>query len=249
MNEPTEPDTRNTAGRPSSLHCTAETAPVPSIDRGTVLWFGGSFDPPTIAHFTLAEHARRAIGADLLAYCPAARSPFKDAGPIASGEDRVAMLRAGIADLGQPASAVSTIELDRREDNEPSFTVDTLRAVRASLPGAVALRLLIGADQVASFHRWKDAEELLRLAEPVVLLRPGGTGATDADSLLADIEPNWPEPERRRWRGRLVEAPLIDASATEARELLHKGAGDPALAKLLPASVLSRIRERRLYTP
>lgn len=226
---------------------------LPEITAGVLLWFGGSFDPPTQAHFTLAEHARRAISADRLVYCPAARSPFKDTNPIASGDDRVRMLRLGIEKRLQAASFVSTVELDRSAAGKPSYTIDTLRAVRAALPSPVTLRLLIGADQARSFHLWKDADRLIEIADPVVLRRLQHAEEADndgRDALLADITRNWPARERTRWQERLIEAPLLDASSTRARGLLAASGGEepPAgLADLLPPAVLAYAIEQGLY--
>lgn len=234
--------------------------PVPSGAR-TVLLFGGSFDPPHIAHITLPSLARDAINADWLLYVPAARSPHKPDGPIASAPERIAMLAAALQDI--PRASISTIELDAadRDPLAPSYTINTIRALRSSIPPETKLRLLIGADQLLSFHRWREPREIIERAEPVVMLRrsdpPPAPSAPqpDIDSLLAHIEPHWSPDELRAWRSRFVEVPLIDVSATEVRSLLAAPRTtpdaplSPRLAQLLPAPVLDVIERFRLYQP
>jgi len=232
---------------------------------GAVLWFGGTFDPPTTAHLELPEAARQAVEADSVVYCPAARSPFKSHNPHASGDDRLDMLRAALAHRLGSTAAVSSIELDRaaHRPDQPSYTVDTLAAVRASLPPHRPLRLLIGADQARSFHKWREADRIVQLAEPLVMLRASGPQHAhpdhpdDAswnaarDELLAELDSHWPAHDRHPWARRIVRVPMIHASATRARQLLSLP--DPSdeqrreLGRLLPPPVLRLIQQRRLY--
>lgn len=210
----------------------------------SVLVFGGSFDPPTRAHIELPALARDRAGLEWLLYIPAAESPGKGAHPTARGEDRVAMLHAALE--GRERCSVSTIELDRvQRQPGPSYTVDTLRELRQRLGEGVRLRLLIGADQAASFHTWREPHRILELAEPLVMLR---TPAESARGVWARMAPHWPEDEGAAWRSRVVELPTIDASSTEARRLLRAGGPDaPGLDRLVPEGAIRIIRERGLY--
>ncbi len=213
------------------------------VDPGArlALLFGGTFDPPHRAHIELPAEVRDLLEADTLVYIPAARSPHKADGPVASAEDRITMLRAALD--GRPRVAISTIEL-QRSATEPSYTADTLRALREELPATTALRLLIGADQAAAFHLWRHPELIAALAEPVVMLR---TPLESADALLARMQPHWPAADLDRWRARIVPIPVLDAEATDIRRRLADNPDDPALAGLIPAPVLAYIRARRLY--
>ena len=219
---------------------TAPAEPLPIPDEPiTVLLCGGAFDPPHRAHLTLPPLARDAIGADLLLYMPAGKAPLKP-GPIASNDDRLAMLRAGLE--GEPRVAITTLELERPGD---SYTIATLKEIRAERPRAT-LRLLIGADQARQFHKWRAAKEIIQLAEPAVMLRPPLEGA---DALLAEMKPHWSEAELQEWGGRLVELPAIEASSTRARQLLAEDPGSPELATLLTPPVRRVIAEKGLYVP
>jgi nicotinate-nucleotide adenylyltransferase len=209
---------------------------------GLVLLYGGTFDPPHLGHIELPRAARRELGADLVLYIPAARSPFKPHGPEATDDDRLAMLGAALE--GEAGAAVSTIEL-ARSGQEPSYTIDTVRAMRSALPEGVRLRLLIGADQAAAFHRWRDASELLRLAEPAVFLREP---IETAEGLIDLLRPHWAEADAEAWRGRVLRTPLVRISATKVREALSRGGVDGAEARsMLPEGVRRVIRERGLY--
>lgn len=219
----------------------AAEIPVPPEVRSLVVC-GGAFDPPHRAHFELPPIARDALGAGWLLYVPAARTPLKAGEPGASGEQRLAMMRLALA--GAARASVSDIEVRRAG---VSYTVDTLRAFRAALPHVQTMRLLIGADQAAQFHRWREPREIISLAEPAVMLRPPAEGA---DALLDAMGPHWSGPELERWRARVVTLPRLDVSSTTVRDLLRReGPEAPGLRSLVPAPVLDYIARHALYVP
>src|SRR5215467_15432880 len=83
--------------------------------------YGGTFDPVHHAHLILARDALETLGFDEVIFVPAAISPLKKAAPVASGELRLAMLRAAIK--GEPKFSVDDCELHRPA---PSYTIDTV---------------------------------------------------------------------------------------------------------------------------
>ncbi len=206
-----------------------------------VLLFGGTFDPPHVAHVELPALVRERVRADAVVYILAARSPHKPGGPEASGDDRVEML--GLALEQVDHVSISTIELER-DDDQPSYTIDTVRQIRTLAGPDVTLRWLIGADQAAAFHRWRSPDELIRLAEPLVMLR---APHESADRLLDAMRPHWTPEELERWRTRVIAVPVRHAEATEVRRLLATDPDEPALARLVPDAVLGFIRKRGLY--
>jgi nicotinate-nucleotide adenylyltransferase len=119
--------------------------------------FGGTFDPVHFGHLQTIEAAALKLRLDRVLYVPAGRSPHKDALP-SDPRHRVAML--ALALEGRPDRSVSFEELDREP---PSYTVDTLRAL-ARRWTADELWLLMGTDALAGLARWKEPEEILRLA-------------------------------------------------------------------------------------
>lgn len=222
---------------------TAPTPSAPALPSGTrsVIVFGGSFDPPHRAHVELPRAVRSAAGADVILYVPAARSPLKGSAPGATASDRLAMLKLAVQD--DPRSLVTSIELDRGS-GEPSYTIDTLRQLSQLFGSQVRMRLLIGADQAADFHRWRSPHEIMALAEPLVMLRAPAESWEELRSRLAE---HWAGPEIDRWRLRVVSVPTMDISATRIREILGSQSADTALAGLIPTAVLAYIRRRALY--
>jgi nicotinate-nucleotide adenylyltransferase len=187
--------------------------------------FGGTFDPPHVGHVAVAEDARKHLGLDRLLFVPAHVSPFKvgEAG-ITDAELRHRMTEAAIE--GRQGLDVDRIELDR---DPPSYTVDTLRALAGRTPEA-ELFLLLGADQWASFGRWKDAAEIAELATIVVLARDG----TDPGEIDPGVDVPW----------RSVDVRRVDVSSTEVRERVREGR---SIEGLVPGSVARIIEDHELY--
>jgi len=156
--------------------------------------FGGTFDPVHVGHLAIANAALDELGLERVYFVPARRSPLKHDGPIASAEDRLAMLAAVIRD--EPRFRVSEVELDRKR---PSFTVDTLESLR----GEGELFLILGSDAYADFERWREPARIRDLAEIVLAARPGA--------------PNAPAGVR------MLDSPLMDISARELRARAARG--------------------------
>lgn len=196
-----------------------------------LLVFGGSFDPPHLAHVTLPMYVLEQLGADLAAFVPAARSPHKSV-VTATAIDRLAMLRLALHD--QDRAIVVTDEIDRAIMGQPSYTVDTLEALRSRLRPQTTMRLLIGTDQVRAFDRWRSPHRVIELAEPVVMLRPPDT----AQALLKSLENPGP------WEARLLTVPSMEISSSEIRGRL--ACGEP-VNDLLDPAVTRYITQHRLY--
>ena len=222
------------------------------VGRGvkTVLLFGGTFDPPHAAHAGLPLEVRdRMLGADSwLLYVPAARNPLKPVGPEASEEHRLEMLRLLLAERADARSSIWTDELDRaRVAKEPNYTTDTVHRLRTVLGPGVNIRLLVGSDQAADFHRWRDARTLFARTKPLVMLRAPYTTALTLEHALASTGA-WTAGEVRAWVTRLADTDLIDLSSSKIRGLLRaKPRSEEALAALLTPSVLGYIEKHQLY--
>jgi nicotinate-nucleotide adenylyltransferase len=220
---------------------TAPITPLPSLrESGPVMLVGGTFDPPHIAHTTLARLARDAAapGAQMY-FVPAARSPHKDTGPEATDQQRVKMLNLALE--GFDDALIWTDEIDRACHDEPSYWVTTLERARKLVGPARQILFLMGADQAASFDRWYQPERILELADAVVINR----GDVQTKQELAELL------EGTGFKLELLEAwcdvPSLDVSATEIRRVLsaHEK-GDPADA--LHSEVALYIRQHNLYT-
>ena len=191
------------------------------------LCFGGSFNPVHHAHLLCARAVAEARGFDRVVLVPSALPPHKlHATELASPQHRLEMCRAAVA--GDAAFEVSDIELAREG---PSYTIDTARELRRR--GSEQVAWLIGADMVPILPKWHRPMDLLREVELVVMARPGWT--LDWDAL--------PEPYRVL-RGRVVEAPLVDISATMIRRRVAAG---QSVRYLTPDAVGAYIETHGLY--
>ena len=192
------------------------------------LVFGGTFDPPTLAHVALPQAAAEALGASQVRYVPAALSPHKRHTPPTSSEHRVAML--GCALQGVADTLIDLRELDREG---PSWTIDTLESLALDCPGS--RRLLMGSDQAMVFHTWHRWREIIDLAEPVVMLR----AQDQADEVLQAVEQGQGADAVLAWRDRLLDLGRRTECSTRVRE-----AGD---LEQVPGTVAAYIREHGLY--
>ena len=185
--------------------------------------YGGTFDPVHTGHLILARDAVELLGLARMVFVPAAISPHKlGRAPGASGVERLAMLRAAVAD--EPAFEVDALELDRPG---PSYTFDTVTTLRARWPDA-QLHYLIGADNVPELSTWHRADELRALARFVVFHRRASDGIVPGAEGLPTL-------------GRVV-----DLSSTEIRNRVASGR---SIRYLVPESVRELIEARGLYRP
>ncbi len=129
--------------------------------------YGGTFDPIHHAHLILARQAIETLDLHKVILVPAAISPLKKAAPVASGEVRLAMLRAAIKD--EPEFEVDECELLRPP---PSYTIDTVEEIRRRECDAT-IYCLIGEDNVEQLPRWHRFSELEKMVRFVVLDRSG----------------------------------------------------------------------------
>jgi len=186
--------------------------------------FGGSFNPPHVAHLVVAEIARDQLGFDEVWWIPNATPPHKSHDELAAVEHRLAMTRRAIAD--NPSFRVSEIEVGREG---VSYTVDTLRVLQDEHPDT-DFGLLLGSDSLDHFGEWHRPDEIMERVPLVVYKRPG---------IIEDV----PEP-RFANRVRFVSAPVMEVSGTEIRSRRRAGR---SIRYLVPETVRSYIREHNLY--
>ena len=139
---------------------------------------GGTFDPPHIGHLLAASDACESLSLDKLLFVPAAVPPYKSRSVQGSPAQRLRMLELTVGD--DPRFEASRLEVDR---DGLSFTVDTLAALSAQLPGA-SLFMLIGEDLATQIASWRDAARIAELATIVVLVRSTAVTASALESSL-----------------------------------------------------------------
>ena len=164
--------------------------------------FGGTFDPPHVGHLILAADAIDSLRLDRLIFVPAGVQPFKvDSPAIASGGERVEMLRLAVGD--DPRYMVEDTEI-RREGL--SYTVDTLEEIARKNVEA-ELFLLVGQDTLAGFDGWKNPARIRELATLAVMQRSGSDPAESRGSVGAMA----------------ISGRRVDVSSTEIRQRLASG--------------------------
>ena len=187
-------------------------------------FLGGSFDPVHLGHLAIAQDALEGLGLDRVDFVPAAVSPLKGRELIATGSQRLEMLRRALGD--DRRFGVLDLELGR---GGTSYTIDTVRVLRERYPGA-ALFWVIGTDQMQRLAEWKEIGELVRLVEFVHLTRPG-TGGGGA-------------PEIPGLRLHRVAGHEVAISSSELRERTNRGL---PLWPFVPLKVADFIEEQSLY--
>ncbi len=168
--------------------------------------FGGSFDPPHVGHLLVAGDAHEQLSLDRLIFVPAATQPLKAGSAQASAAQRLEMVRL-LADR-DPRFEVSAVEVERAG---LSFTVDTLAHFATVHPSAERF-LLLGADVLGTFAKWKEPARIRQLARLALLERQANGEPQRLPDELAG------EPAVLRLRTRRV-----DVSSTEIRERVRPG--------------------------
>ncbi|MFI6847431.1 nicotinate-nucleotide adenylyltransferase [Kitasatospora sp. NBC_00085] len=186
---------------------------------------GGTFDPIHHGHLVAASEVASAFHLDEVIFVPTGQPWQKTDRHVTPAEDRYLMTV--IATAENPQFSVSRIDIDREG---PTFTVDTLRDLRAMHPDA-DLFFITGADALAQILSWRDSEELFSLAHFIGCTRPGHT-LSDAGLPVGGVS--------------LVEVPALAISSTDCRNRVAKG--EPVWY-LVPDGVVRYIDKRALYAP
>jgi nicotinate-nucleotide adenylyltransferase len=187
--------------------------------------FGGSFNPPHLAHLLAVVVAQATIETARILVVPTFRHPFGKA--LAPFEERLALCELafeGVAnvEISRAEEEIVTQRLSEGRGPGEGRTLDLLEFLQTKYPND-SLRLLVGADilvEAPKWHRWGD---VCALAPPLVL---GRAGVDHADA---------PPPV------------LPEVSSTLVRALLAAAPDDPRLTAWVPRKVLARIADRALY--
>jgi nicotinate-nucleotide adenylyltransferase len=189
---------------------------------------GGAFDPIHNAHLLDAEEARVAFDLDEVVFIPN-RVPPIPKHEVLPGSVRLAMV--DLAIMGNPAFSSSDMELER---SGPSYSFDTVTALKRTRPEIGTLYFITGADALASIALWHRYEELLAVCEFIAVTRPG----YDLASLPTEI------PEAIRGRVNLLPIPSLEISSTMIRDRVRAG---KSIRYLVPDSVARYVEENGLY--
>jgi nicotinate-nucleotide adenylyltransferase len=187
---------------------------------------GGTFDPIHHGHLVAASEVQGWFGLDEVVFVPTGEPWQKSDQAVSPAEHRYLMTV--IATAANPRFTVSRVDIDR---GGPTYTIDTLRDVRAAHPDA-DLFFITGADALTDIFSWRDAEELFVLAHFVGCTRPG----SEMDPATLSAIP----PERVT----MLEVPALAISSTNCRQ--RQAQGEP-IWYLVPDGVVQYITKHGLY--
>lgn len=225
-------------------------APRPSdtgAGSGAIGILGGSFDPVHRGHVALARAARAALGLDQVRLMPAAQ-PWQKGRLAASAADRAHLIELALRD-----EAGLVLDMHEIARGGPSYTIDTLRELRAALGPEKPLVLILGGDQFDRLDTWRDWQALADNAHLAVAQRAGAAFAPSAAvTAWAQTRRAAPAEALRRPGGAVIEFAMepVPVSATALRAALAAPPTPESEAELRAAlgpTVLDYIRAHHLY--
>lgn len=182
---------------------------------------GGTFNPVHLGHVVLAEEARERLRLDEVWFIPVAQPPLKREPGLAPARARMRMVQLAIA--GHPAFRAKDVELRR---GGKSYTIDTLRVLRAQYQRRLRFVFIVGADACGQLRQWREVAQLMQLCAFVVATRPGY------------------RPRGLPRRVRTMEIPSLEISSTQIRRRLAQGR---SIRYLVPDAVRRYLQRHRLY--
>jgi nicotinate-nucleotide adenylyltransferase len=185
---------------------------------------GGTFDPIHHGHLVAASEVAYTFALDEVIFVPTGQPYQKEYREVSPAEDRYLMTV--IATASNPRFNVSRVDIDRPG---PTYTIDTLRDLRANAGPAAELFFITGADALANILTWHNVNELFSLAHFVGCTRPGHRLS----------EANLPD-----GKVSLVEIPALAISSTECRARVQ---AEEPIWYLVPDGVVQYIAKRALY--
>ena len=129
---------------------------------------GGTFNPIHIGHLTMAQISLEQVRLDKVIFVPSFFPPHKRILNLASAQHRLRMIQEGIS--GNACLEVSNFEIQKQGK---SYTVDTVKYFRDTLPKGTKLFFIIGGDSFPTLGRWKDIDAILKIVSLIVVNRPG----------------------------------------------------------------------------
>lgn len=185
--------------------------------------FFGSFNPIHVGHLIIANSVVGLAQLDQVWFVISPQNPFKKKSSLLPEQDRLHLVNLAIE--GNDLLATSNIEFKMPQ---PSYTIDTLTVLKEKHPSH-SFSILMGSDNLLSFHKWKNYEQILENYTVIVYPRPGSLTISQFDQ----------HPKVKK-----VEVSLLDISATKIRENIKEG---KSIRYLIPDKVIKYIKEMHYY--
>lgn len=215
--------------------------------------FGGTFNPIHSGHIQVVQEVKQGFPLDKVYLIPSALPPHKEPDNVADANDRIEMIRLSFPDDSD--FIVSDVELKRVG---PSYTIDTVRHFKSSLPVETEVYLILGLDAFFEIDTWKSYMDLFSLV-PFIVMARGGAGHNDTtvrrkafkDFLWSKISRGYEPAASKSCYRHDVMQPIfifdvtpIDISSTKIRRLIKSGG---TIKSLVPEVVENFIKTRGLY--
>jgi nicotinate-nucleotide adenylyltransferase len=215
------------------------------VSRPCIVVLGGSFDPVHNGHIALGDYFIKLLAPDELRIIPTG-NPWQKCGLRADPEHRVEMVRRAFDRQSVPV----VIDQQEIKRNTITYTIDTVRSLRAEMGPHASIAFLLGADQLQQLNTWRQWQHLFDYVHLCAASRPGF--AMEPSNFPNDVAHEFtrragtPDQIRSTSHGLTYLAPdlAIDISATEIRSALRHGIRP---VSLIPAGVLDYIEQHHLY--
>jgi nicotinate-nucleotide adenylyltransferase len=184
------------------------------------LYFG-SFNPIHTGHLIIASHVLNATAIEKVWFVVSPQNPFKPSTTLLNEYDRLHLVQRAIE--GDERLRASEVEFGLPR---PSFTAHTLAHLAEKYP-AHQFHIIMGSDSFQNLPKWKNAEAIIRHYPILVYERPG---FKVTDTFAANVV--------------VLQAPLLEISATHIRDLIQRG---KSIRYLVPETVVEEIEKSRFY--
>ncbi|MEH2919870.1 nicotinate-nucleotide adenylyltransferase [Samsonia erythrinae] len=206
-------------------------------------FFGGTFDPIHYGHLQPVTALAKLVGLTQVVLMPNNVPPHRQQ-PGASARQRLHM-----AELAVAGNALFTVDDRELQRQTPSYTIETLEALRAEKGHDAPLGFIIGQDSLLTLHHWQRWQDLLSVCHLLVCARPGYRSTLETPELQRWLDNHLthsPDDLHQQPHGRifLADTPLVTISATEIRQRRRQGLD---CHDLLPPAVIHYIDEHDLY--
>jgi len=187
--------------------------------------FFGSFNPIHIGHLILANYILENSDMDELWFVVSPQNPFKDKKSLLTDHNRLDMVQLAVKNY--PKMRASNVEFSLPK---PSYTIDTLTYLKEKYPN-YSFALIMGEDNLDSLPKWKNAEKLMSDYQIIVYPRTFEGEKKDSEYLQHE-------------NISLVNAPIIELSATEIRNMIKEGKN---VRPMLPPEVFEYLDGSSFY--
>lgn len=187
--------------------------------------FFGSFNPIHIGHLILANYILEHSDMDELWFVVSPQNPFKEKKSLLKDHNRLDMVQLAVKNY--PKMRASNVEFSLPQ---PSYTIDTLTYLHEKYPD-YSFSLIMGEDNLAGLHKWKNADALIKNHHIIVYPRIFEGDKKDSDLLQHE-------------NISLIKAPVIELSATEIRNMIRTGKN---VRPMLPPEVFEYLDGSSFY--